>query len=358
MKNVANYILLVTSLVITLLFVEIGFRIVAYRNDLKTLENIRKISKAPSPGAKVTLGQIIQLSNNPRIIYEFTPHVSVVLSYPRLKKNIPVTINADGFRGESFQFDKKPQSIRIVGIGDSNMFGWGVIEEETYLYILSENLNSNYSEYSWEIINAAVPGYNTVMEVETLKEKGLKYKPDIVIIHHCKNDFDLPYFIREQEDYFALNQSFMVKYFKQTLKSIKMIKAPFNYSRGFGREHNPQKVPRQYRNIVGMNAYVKAMEELQTLSIKYKFDVIVLLYRPGKSIKHINAQLGFHVLDFTSLWQRYAAEQNFLDAKAAWKMQDNDPHPSTIAHKFIGETLSKKIVQLILSGSKSGIGSL
>ena len=62
MKKFVNYILLATSLVITFLFVEIGFRIVAYQKDLKTLGSIKKISKAPSPGEEVTLGRIIQLS--------------------------------------------------------------------------------------------------------------------------------------------------------------------------------------------------------------------------------------------------------------------------------------------------------
>jgi hypothetical protein len=353
MNKVVNYILLVTSLVITFSLVEIGLRIVAYRKDLNTLENIDKTSNIPHTGKKVRLGRIIRLSKNPRIIYEFIPNVSAILTYPNLKRNRPVKTNADGFRGTAVPLDKNPQSIRIVGIGDSNMFGWGVKEEETYLYILAELLNSNHSEFSWEIINTAVPGYNTVMEVETLKAKGLKYKPDIVIIHHCKNDLDLPNFIREQEDYFALNQSFMVKYFSRTLKSIKTIKAPRHSNSGFGFENDPKKVPKQYRAMVGRKAYYRAMKELQSLSTKYKFEVVVLVNRPSKSsklMKNISLRLGFHLVDLPSLWQKYASEQNIVDPKTAWRNNKNnfyDYHPSVIAHKFIASTLGKIIVQLI-----------
>lgn len=355
MKQAANYILLVSSLVIVLLLSEVGFRVVAYRKDLNTLENIEKTSYKFRAGEKVTLGRIIRLSKNPRIIYEFIPDVSVILTYPNLKRNRPVKTNADGFRGKAVPLDKKLQSIRIVGIGDSNMFGWGVNEEETYLYILSELLNSNYSEFSWEIINTAVPGYNTVMEVETLKAKGLKYKPDIVIIHHCNNDLDLPNFIREQEDYFVLNQSFMIKYFSRTLKSIKKIKAPRHSNRGFGFENDPTKVPEQYKNMIGFEAYYKAMKELQSLSLRYKFEVVVLANRPSHLIKNISLQLRFHLVDLTALWQKYASEQNIVDPKTAWRNNKNniyDYHPSVIAHKFIASTLSKLIVKLNLNAAE------
>jgi len=345
MGKVANYILLVSLIIIMILLAEIGFRIVAYREDLNTLENIDPKDNIPQPGEIVTLGRMIRLSKNPRIIYELIPNLSVLIHYKLLKKFVSVTINSDGFRGQEIPVDKSPQSFRIVGIGDSLMFGWGVNDEEVYLSILSDVLNSNYPKYSWEIINMAVEGYNTVMEVETLKEKGLQYKPDIVIIHYFWNDFNLPNFIREQEDYFALNQSFMVEYFKKNLKTIRVIEAP-RHSSGINYENDPQKVPIQYRNMVGIEAYYGAMKELQSLSLKHKFDVIVLAYEPTENIKQICLQLGFHMLDLTPLWKKYASEQNFLDANAAWRMHKDDSHPSPIAHQFIAITLSRQLVQL------------
>ena len=345
MRKAANYILLVTSVFITFLCVEIGFRIVAYQKDLDTLENIEEISYKPQPGKKVTLGHIIRPSKNPKIIYELIPHLSVLFTYKSIKKTLPLTTNSDGFRGKRVPLYKNPQARRIVGIGDSLMFGWGIRDEESYLSILSELLNSNYPETSWEIINMAVPGYNTVMEVETLIEKGLQYKPDIVIIHYFWNDFSLPNFIRAQEDYFAFNQSFIIKYFRQNLKAIKVVGAP-RHSSGINFENDPQKVPKQYRNMVGIKAYYRAMKELQALSIKYKFDVIVLAYEPSENIKAICLELGFRMLDLTPLWQQYTSDQNISDAKAAWRLQKDDSHPSVSAHKFTATTLSREIVKL------------
>ena len=39
-----------------------------------------------------------------------------------------------------------------------------------------------------EVLNFGVSGYNTQQEVETLREKGLRYSPDLVVLAVCVND--------------------------------------------------------------------------------------------------------------------------------------------------------------------------
>ena len=53
-------------------------------------------------------------------------------------------------------------------------------------------LNAAYPQKTWEIINTGVPGYNTVMEVATMRAKGLALEPDIVILNVVTNDLNLP----------------------------------------------------------------------------------------------------------------------------------------------------------------------
>ena len=81
MGKVANYILLVSTIIIILLLSDVGFRILAYRKDLNTLEKIDEISNKPLAGEKFTLGRMIRLSKNPRIIYELIPNLSVIVPY-------------------------------------------------------------------------------------------------------------------------------------------------------------------------------------------------------------------------------------------------------------------------------------
>jgi len=60
-------------------------------------------------------------------------------------------------------------TFRVVGIGDSAMFGSGVSDGENHLAILERIVGRRFPGLKVETINTAVPGYNTIMEVETLK---------------------------------------------------------------------------------------------------------------------------------------------------------------------------------------------
>jgi len=191
----------------TLLGIEIAFRVKAKIDDVRLYRAMQEL-KQPSvavEGREVKLRHILRMSSNPRIIYELIPNLSV--NFMR-----PLTTNSDEFRGPSYPTVKRGGTVRIVGLGDSGMFGWGVEDGEYYLAYLSDSLNTGSPEVSWEIINTAVPGYNTVMEVETLADKGLRYEPDLVILEFVGNDLDLPNFIRKNENYFSLKKSFLLEF--------------------------------------------------------------------------------------------------------------------------------------------------
>jgi hypothetical protein len=51
--------------------------------------------------------------------------------------------------------------------------------------VLEERLAKEVPNERWEVLNMAVPGYNTAMEVETLKARGLAYEPDVVVVGYC-----------------------------------------------------------------------------------------------------------------------------------------------------------------------------
>jgi hypothetical protein len=157
-------------------------------------------------------------------------------------------------------------------------------------------------------------------------------------VNYVGNDLNLPNFIREKQDYFALDQSFMVSYFRKTLNQVKMIRRP-EESEGGILESEPQKVPKQYRKMVGLEAYKAAMKELQALSRNNNFEVVVLSHKSlRKFAKKISKDLGFHVVNTAPLWKRYASEKN-LNASTAWQLNEDDPHPSAVGHKIIAEAL-------------------
>ena len=95
----------------------------------------------------------------------------------------PVHINSHGTRGPEFQVPKPPNTVRIVSLGDSRTFGWGLTEAETYSHRLQENLQSKLGAAKRvEVINAGVNGWSFPQTLVYFRDTALGYQPDIVIL--------------------------------------------------------------------------------------------------------------------------------------------------------------------------------
>ena len=91
--------------------------------------------------------------------------------------NKVLNTNSKGFRGKNeYSYSKEPDKVRILVLGDSFTFGDEVSDNETYSYHLQE-MTPNA-----EVINLGVHGYGHDQMLILLKEEGIKYKPDIIIL--------------------------------------------------------------------------------------------------------------------------------------------------------------------------------
>lgn len=130
-----------------------------------------------------------------------------------------VHINAHGTRGPEFSVQKPPGTFRILSLGDSRTFGWGLAEEETYsrqveklvaeLLRKSGSLSASDGEREpqgragsplpaggangapgvtrpgvtqVEVINAGVNAWSYSQMAVYLREFGLRYQPDLVVL--------------------------------------------------------------------------------------------------------------------------------------------------------------------------------
>jgi len=158
-------------------------------------------------------------------IYE--PHPQL---YWRLKPNQdcftkvdrqPVHINSQGTRGPEFSIEKPPATFRILSLGDSRTFGWGVADADTYSRKLEqllkgfqdaniehptsnnqlpttqkpltpalspsdgerEKLRQAFGEVKrMEVINAGVNAWSYSQMAVYFHEFGLRYQPDLVVL--------------------------------------------------------------------------------------------------------------------------------------------------------------------------------
>lgn len=331
-----NIILSLSSIFLFFLFLEISIRFYLYSKSRKSFEAVINNLPEFKTGVSANMADIICPSEYPDIIYELRPNIKANFM------NVQVETNAQGWRGELPPIYKDKNTVRIITIGDSHMFGWGVPEEKRYSNVLENTLTSRFSERKWEIINTAVPGYNTYMEVETLKRKALVYNPDIIIMEYIGNDLDLPNFIMDSTDYLNFKKCFFVNFLKGRIEylntKLNLIAAPTCLDpelKGtrFAGEYNISMVPKEYRHMVGWSSFVAAMSELKKMQQGHHFDVIICISHdwprsvPTKIIS-LCSQLRFYSI-FSP--QKYEPPSLILS--------NADKHPSILGHKLIADTL-------------------
>ena len=88
----------------------------------------------------------------------------------------PLTINSLGLRGPEYPFKKPADKRRLLVLGDSFAWGYGVGDQDLFARQLDNRLND------WEVINSGVSGWGTDQQLLFLKEEGLRYSPDIVVV--------------------------------------------------------------------------------------------------------------------------------------------------------------------------------
>lgn len=104
----------------------------------------------------------------------------------------PYTINSLGFRGPEISTTKSENTVRVVVLGDSVAFGWGVDEADGLRAQLERRLAAWYgTRRRVEVVNLAVPGLHAGHEFERFRRHGLALAPDVVVIVFNVNDVEM-----------------------------------------------------------------------------------------------------------------------------------------------------------------------
>jgi lysophospholipase L1-like esterase len=331
------------SIAFTLACLEAGLRAWTYRQDGRRLETALEQPSRLSPGDPAHLGDLVRVSRNADIVYELRPGLEVSFL------GRPVSTSVDGFRDRTYSLEKPDGVVRIVGLGDSVMFGWGVGDGEDYLALLEARLEKEALGARFEVINTAVPGYNGVMELATLEEKGLRYAPDLVIVGFCGNDLGLPNFLQEKNDYFSVRHSFLADFVRARLASAERLDAeegglvsrPVKVRWRNPREEDLSLVPPRYAHMVGIAAYDRTLKELKRLAGVHGFELLVLYY-PVAPVEVRRLVEANDIPDFAlgPAVGRYIARHGGLQAgRNLLHLSPTDPHPSVEGHRLIADAL-------------------
>jgi len=185
--------LVVFSLLCVALFLEMALRVVYYHSMDFSMEMWKYAAQ-------------LKLSDpDPNLRFRHKPNGHAFLM------GQDVQINSQGLRDNEYSLAKPPGVYRILLLGDSTTFGWGVSMTETAAKILERELNAEHvpGYQRFEVINAGVGNYDTVQEMTCYKTRGRDFHPDMVILAYFIND---PEPVPVENKTFLITRSYLVAY--------------------------------------------------------------------------------------------------------------------------------------------------
>lgn len=116
---------------------------------------------------------------DPALGWSHNPGQEGVFETPQFRT--VVSINSHGMRDREYNYERSEGKGRILVLGDSFAWGYGVGESERFSEVLENSMGI-------EVINSGVSGYSTDQELIWFTTEGVKYTPDLVIVVLAGND--------------------------------------------------------------------------------------------------------------------------------------------------------------------------
>lgn len=252
-----------------------------------------------------------------------------------------IKTNSLGFRDREYTIRKPDGKKRIVVLGDSFTLGWGVPLDGVFSKVLERRLNEHENKY--EVINMGVGNYNTTMEVELFKWKGLGLGPDMAILMYFINDTEPIPPQKSGFKYAIMKRSYFFSFLFDRLVRIRsrFVKA-FEWSSYYRSLYSPENSENLASNRESMRELVRLCDES---------DVKLLIV----NIPEMHEFKDYQFVYATDYVRRFAKESNvpFIDLLPAFSayapeslwVSSEDPHANARAHSIIAQQIYEKILR-------------
>jgi len=276
--------------------------------------------------------QLKQVSSNPKLGHEHRPNSSAFLM------GVDVHINRRKLRDQDYDYERPPGIRRILMLGDSITFGWGVPVEHTVSKHLERLLQE--SGHRVEVINTGVGNYNTTMEVEYFLTEGYRFDPQVVVLNFFINDAEptptytpLTLLQRHSHAYVWLTGRVDVVF-----RHLDQRQTWWEYYRGL-------------YNSPGWKAAEESIARLATYCHRNGIGLLIANYPELREMKHYRFDRVRTLVqeaaegNGTTYLDLYEAVRN-EEAPMLW-VTEPDPHPSRHAHKLFAESMLPTIEDML-----------
>jgi len=304
-------------------------------------------------------GNLVVYQPDSHLFWRLRPNQSAVTKLGRR----PIRINGKGTRGKDFELQKPTGVIRILSLGDSKTFGWGLEESETYSSLLEEILQKTAGDNRRvEVINAGVNGWSYAQMFLYLRDIGLQYNPDIVIVADANKwtqfseDSSEEYrkammrkvwlknLLRRSALYdYVVEKKLQVAYYKYRTRFMPV--EPTEDAAGEGQQKPIDLFKEQISNMLslikqrdarGLLIYIPRKRDLRSPE-NHRTDILQVK-------KELSDVFRVPLVDMTGI---------FADAQRDLYFSGDGIHPTTEGNRLIAEALADKIVREVYEGDIS-----
>lgn len=367
-RAVASTLLLCVSSLVLFVCAELLFR--QYLIMVPQARNLAAQQSTQTPDAKGTAySYVTMIQPNPDldIIYNLKPNLDGFFA------KYPLRTNSQFMRGPEVALKARPGVMRVMGLGDSVMFGWGVSYEQTVLTIIGQELSQRL-ECPVESLNLGCPSYNTANEVAVYRQMGRKFKPRLVMLVFMENDFGFPGLMLEPVRPWAVDRSYIARQLRRTLaprwRDAVADDEQFVSTRHLDdiRDKKPQEltaddrwrqlVSAHYTKTVGHDSAAASLEELSAM-LREEGAYGLVVYNPiritlGEPASYEKAagfvvqaarKVGLAAVDMTPVYEAYLREHNFKSMSQCLWVGEHDWHPNAIGHALMAKAVMDKLAE-------------
>lgn len=367
-RAIASTVLMCFMVAVLFVFAELLFR--QYLINVPQARSLaaQETTKTPDTKGKA-YNYVTMIQPNPdlEIIYNLKPNLDGFFA------KYPLKTNSHFMRGAEANLESSPGVLRVMGLGDSVMFGWGVSDEQSVLACLGRLLVARLA-MPVETLNLGCPSYNTANEVAVFRKMGRKFKPKLVVLAFVENDFGFPGLMIEPVLPWTTHRCYIKRQLSRTLaprwrdayaadekfvstRHLDKIRGQKN-GKLTDEQRWHQQVSAHYNKMIGTEAVAANFRELAAM-LKADGAMGVVVYNPIRIVlgqpETYEKNAGFVVkaareaglmgLDMTPVYEKYLQDNNLTAMSQALWVNDKDWHPNGIGHKLMAQAVMDELVK-------------
>ncbi len=161
-------------------------------------------------------GGLTVASEDLDILWEYQPNAKREIE----GSHYSIETNAFGMRNPAITLQPRADRLRIAFIGDSVTLGLGVEEHDGFVRQIEQLARRR--GYKIECLNFGIDGFHALQIEALLKDRVLKFGPDLVVYTLCLNDFDFDNASGNKIKYFKKPASFFLRKLRRLIRERAM----------------------------------------------------------------------------------------------------------------------------------------